>query len=157
MPIFDPAAACSVGVDGKTIGILGKLSRKVLNNWDIKNQDVYFSRLHLEGIFSRPSRLIKCRPISEFPAIVRDVSLAVKKEVTYKKVEEVCLQHGENILKSVQFIEQYLGDKIQSGYKGLVFSCQYQSNDKTLREDEVSAVHERLVQALIQELSAIRR
>jgi len=157
MPVFDPVAACSVSVDGKLMGVFGKLSRKVLNNWDIKNQDIYFARLHLEEIFSKPHRLIKYRAISEFPAIVRDVSLAVKKEITYQKVEEVCLQHGENVLRSVQFIEQYLGDKIQAGYKGLVFSCQYQSNDKTLREEEVSAVHERLVQALIQELSAIRR
>jgi phenylalanyl-tRNA synthetase beta chain len=57
----------------------------------------------------------------------------------------------------VHFIEQYLGDKIQSGYKGLVFSCHYQSNARTLREDEVAAVHERILQALTQDLSAIRR
>ncbi|MBF0571827.1 MAG: phenylalanine--tRNA ligase subunit beta [Candidatus Omnitrophica bacterium] len=157
MPAFDTACAAAIIVGGKQMGILGKIERKVLNNWDIKNHDVYFAELYLEEIISLPVKPLKYQPISEFPAIVRDVSLAVKKEIPYKKIEEACLRQGGDILRSVQFIEQYLGDKIQSGYKGIVFSCQYQSSAKTLREDEVSAVHEHIVQALISELAAIRR
>jgi len=157
MPVFDPACAASIIVGGKQIGVFGKIERKVLNNWDIKNQDIYFGEFHLDGILSLPHRLVKYQPISEFPAIVRDVSLAVKKEISYKEIEGICLRQGGDILRSVHFIEQYLGDKIQSGTKGLVFSCHYQSNARTLREDEVSAVHERILQALTQDLSAIRR
>jgi phenylalanyl-tRNA synthetase beta chain len=157
MPVFDPACAAAVIAGGEQIGVLGKIDRKVLNNWDIKNQDVYFAGFYLDAILSRPNKFIQYQPVSEFPAIVRDVSLAVKKEVSYKEIEAICLQHGGDILRSVQFIEQYLGDKIQSGYKGLVFSCRYQSNIRTLREDEVSAVHERILQALTHDLSAIRR
>ena len=111
----------------------------------------------MDGIIPLAGKTVKYQAISEFPAIVRDVSLAVKKEIPYKKVEEICLQQGGDILKSVHFIEQYLGDKIPSGTKGLVFSCHYQSNARTLREDEVSAVHERILQALTRDLAAIRR
>ena len=147
----------SIVIEGKQVGILGRIDRSVLNNWDIKNQDIYFAGFQLDDILSRAPKFIKYQPISEFPAIVRDVSLAVKKEVPYKRIEEICLQQGGDILRSVQFIEQYLGDKIQPGYKGLVFSCQYQSNIRTLREDEVTAVHERILQTLARDLSAIRR
>jgi len=167
MPVFDPACAAAIIVDGphaghsqelgKQIGVLGKIGQKVLNNWEIKIQDVYFAGLRLDEILSTPNKFVRYQPISEFPAIVRDVSLAVKKEIPYKKIEEICLKQGGDILRSVQFIEQYLGDKIQSGYKGLVFSCQYQSNIRTLREDEVSAVHERILQALTRDLAVIRR
>ena len=108
-------------------------------------------------LLGSPEKFVKYQPISEFPAIVRDVSLAVKKEIPYKKIEEICLQQGGDILMSVHFMEQYLGDKIQAGYKGLVFSCHYQSNARTLREDEVTAVHERVLQALTRDLNAIRR
>lgn len=157
MPFFDPACAAAIIVGGKRIGVLGRIERKVLNNWDIKPLDVYFAELHLDEILSLPNKPLKYQPISEFPAIVRDVSLAVKKEIPYKKIEEICLQQGGDILRSVHFIEQYLGDKIQPGTKGLVFSCQYQSNARTLREDEVSAVHERILQALTRDLAAVRR
>jgi len=157
LAVLDPGCAMSIMFNGKYLGSLGRVDRKILNNWDIKNQDVYFAGLHLDEVCSLPGKTLKYQPISEFPAIIRDVSLAVKKEVSYKKVEEICRQQGADVLRSVQFIEQYLGDKIQPGYKGLVFSCQYQSNTKTLREDEVTAVHERILQVLIRELSAIRR
>ena len=156
-PVFDPACAAAIIVGGKQIGVLGRIERKVLNNWDIKPLDVYFAELHLDEILSLPGKPLKYQPISEFPAIVRDVSLAVKKDVPYGKIEEICRKQGGDILKSVHFIEQYLGDKIPSGTKGLVFSCQYQSNTRTLREDEVSAVHERILQALTRDLAAIRR
>ncbi len=156
-PAFDPACSAAICVKDKQIGVLGKIDRKILNNWDIKAQDVYFVQLDLEGLMPAANPPKKYQPISEFPAIVRDVSLAVGPQVTYKKVEEICHHHGGPVLRSVDFIEEYLGPKIQAGYKGLVFSCQYQSNTKTLREEEVSRLHEGVVQALIQELGAIRR
>jgi len=156
-PFFDPACAAAIIIDGKQAGVFGKIERGVLNNWDIKNQDVYFAELHLEEVFAKAGPFKKYRPISGFPAIVRDVSLAVKKEVAYKQVEEICRLQGGDILRSVDFIEQYLGEKIPAGEKGLVFSCQYQSLTQTLREDEVTAVHERILQALTVELGAIRR
>jgi len=155
--VLDSGCAMSIMLNGKYLGSLGKVDRKILNNWDIKNQDVYFAGLHLDDIYPLPSKGVKYQPISEFPAIVRDVSLSVKKEIPYNKIEEVCRQHGGEILRSVNFIEQYLGDKIQSGHKGLVFSCQYQSNTRTLREDEVTTVHERILQALVGDLAVVRR
>jgi len=104
-----------------------------------------------------PGFCLKYQPISEFPSIGRDISLALNKEVSFKQVEEICRHHGGDILKSVSFIEQYLGEKIPTGQKGLVFSCHYQSNTRTLREDEVTAVHEQILQALTKDLNAIRR
>ncbi len=157
MSVFDPACEASIIFDGKQIGILGKIDREVLNNWDIKAQEIYFAEVHLDEILSKPAKPVKYKSVSEFPAIVRDVSLAVKKEVPYKRIEDICLQQGGGVLTSVQFIEQYLGDKIQSGYRGLVFSCHYQSHERTLREEEVSVVHEHILQALINELGAVRR
>jgi len=156
-PAFDPSCLAAICVKGKQMGVLGRIERRVLNNWDIKIQDVYFAQVDLEGLVPLANPAKKYQPISEFPAIVRDVSLAVGQDIAFKAIEEVCRHYGAGILKSVDFIEQYLGEKIPSGQKGLVFSCQYQSNTKTLREDEVSAVHERIVRALTQDLAAIRR
>jgi phenylalanyl-tRNA synthetase beta chain len=156
-PAIDEASSAVVLVNGAAVGSLGKIDKDVLNNWEIKNQDVYFAEIYLDQILTLPARPLQYRPFSEYPAIVRDVSLAVKKEVPYKRIEEICHQQGADVLKAVNLIEQYLGDKIPHGYRGLVFSCQYQSDSRTLREDEVSSVHERILQALMHDLGAIRR
>ena len=58
---------------------------------------------------------------------------------------------------SIDFIEQYLGEKISAGQKGLVFSVVYQSRERTLRDEEVNAVHEKICQAIVNRFRAIRR
>ena len=156
-PSFDHTCAASMHFNGKTIGALGKISTDVLNQWDIKHQDIYFAEIDVEPVMAMAKTTTAYQTIPEFPAVVRDVSLAVKKEIPYANIEAICRAQGRNMLKSVQFIEQYSGDKIQAGHKGLVFSCLYQDNHRTLREEEVAPVHEALIQALVTKLGAIRR
>lgn len=157
LPGFDPTCCASLTIGEALLGTVGRIDKNVLNNWNIKNQDVYFAEIDLNRIVALGAKTLKYLPVSEYPAISRDVSLAVKKEIPYKKIEETCFRQGTEILKSVDLIEQYLGEKIPQGYRGLVFSCQYRADDRTLREEEVSAVHERLLGSLSQELGAIRR
>lgn len=107
LPALDFSCAASIMFNGKYLGALGRIDKKVLNNWDVKNQEIYYAGLHLDEIFLLPAKTLKYQPISEFPAIVRDVSLSVKKEIPYKKIEEICIKKGGDILKSVHFIEQY--------------------------------------------------
>jgi phenylalanyl-tRNA synthetase beta chain len=81
----------------------------------------------------------------------------VKRDVSYGAIEKICLQNSSDILKDVQFIEQYVGDKIAADQKALVFSLVYQSKTRTLREEEVMTTHQRIVEALITQLGATRR
>ena len=154
---LDTSSVSSLEVNRKNIGFAGKLNKVVLNNWDIKHQDVYFAEIDLEEFFIRPAHTVKFQPMAEFPAIIRDISLAVKKEVSYGAIQEICRKKGGPILAEVHFIEEYLGDKIQPGHKGLVFSCHYQSHDRTLREEEVNAAHQSIIRALTSQLAAVLR
>ncbi|MBF0511109.1 MAG: phenylalanine--tRNA ligase subunit beta [Candidatus Omnitrophica bacterium] len=157
LPIFDPACSAEIDVNNVIMGTVGKIDHTVLNNWDLKGGDIYFAEVFLDKVYALPPQEQRYQPLCGFPAIVRDVSLAVKKEVAYQDIEKLCLSKGEGLLKSVHFIEQYLGNKIQPGYKGLVFSCQYQKIDRTLREEEVAKVHDQILQTLTAELKAILR
>ena len=49
-PVLDPACAVSVMFNGKYLGSFGKVDPKILNNWDIKNHDIYYAGLHLDEI-----------------------------------------------------------------------------------------------------------
>ena len=152
--VFAGGTKADLYLNGKFIGGMGKIERSVLNNWDIKNQDVYFAGIDLEEIFALPAKTTRFEPLAEFPAIVRDVSLAVKREVAYDAIEKICCQNGGDILKFVQFIEQYVGDKVPADQKALVFSLVYQSKTRTLREEEVNTTHQRITNAFIQQLGA---
>ena len=64
---------------------------------------------------------------------------------------------GGGILNSVKFNEEYRGEKIPAGQRGIVFSLRYKAVDRTLREEEVNEVHEKILRAFVAELGAIQR
>jgi len=155
--LLEAIAAAAINIGEDNIGFLGKIKNQILANWDIKQKDIYFAQLDIDKWYKQSSFSRRYQELSEFPAIVRDVSLAVKKDIHFHRIKEIAYRHGKDILSSIKFIEQYVGNKIPVGQKGLVFSLVYQSRQRTLREDEVIDVHERICQSFINELGATRR
>ncbi len=154
---FEAGQCAQVQLNGTPVGILGRVTSDALQKWDIKTNNVFFVQLELEALCAQKRSAIKFVPMVEFPSVVRDISLAVKNEIAYEKVKAICQAQGGSILKSVRFVEQYVGDKIQPGHRGIVFSLVYQSDKGTLKEEDVNHAHERICQALINELGAVRR
>nr|HPN56040.1 phenylalanine--tRNA ligase subunit beta [Candidatus Omnitrophota bacterium] len=97
------------------------------------------------------------KKFSEFPGVTRDISLAVKEDVSFQKVKEVILKQGGALLEDVAFLEEYRGEKIQPGYKGFIFSIVYRSSLKTLTEEDISIAHGDIAQALIDQLGVVMR
>jgi phenylalanyl-tRNA synthetase beta chain len=156
-PGFDADQCAVLKLDGKTAGTIGRVSGQALRAWDIKVQNVFFAQLDIEALAALPKPAPWFSAAIDYPAVVRDISLAVKQEVTYDAVQEICVSLGGQNLKTVRFVEEYVGDKIQPGYRGIVFSLVYQSAKGTLKESEVNQIHDRICQALVEKLGATRR
>ncbi len=154
---FENQQAVAVKVANQQVGVLGKVARDVLERWDIKRAQVFFVELDIAWLYDRVGMERRYQPVFEFPAVVRDISLAVKKEVTFAKIKEVVLPFSKELLRSMKFIEEYSGEKIPAGHRGVIFSLTYQSPIRTLTEEEVNTIHERLCQSLVDQLGAIRR
>ncbi len=134
-----------------------KISKTVLQQWDIKAGDVYFVEIDLHPIFAKEKPVVKFEALMGFPAIHRDISVAVKRDVAYGAMEQTAYKLGADILKRVDLIEEYVGDKIEKGQRGLVFSLVYQHKERTLREEEVQQVHQRIVEAFARDFAAVQR
>jgi phenylalanyl-tRNA synthetase beta chain len=93
---------------------------------------------------------------NEFPAVVRDLSLAVK-GTTFESIRSLCQENGGGLLQKIDFVELYTGDKIKAGSKGYVLSLTYQANDRTLTDAEVNALHEEIIRKLIEKFEVKRR
>lgn len=154
---FEPGQCAQCLCDGESVGVLGKVAAAAVEKWDIKTGASYFAQIDLQALYNHKRAPVRFVPMVEFPSIIRDVSLAVKQETSYDQVRSICRSKGGDILRSIRFIEQYIGEKMQPGYKGLVFSMTYQSAQGTLKEEHVSVVHEGICQALVSELGALRR
>lgn len=158
VPFFDYAESSQILLKGKKIGLIGKIDEDIIDAWDIKGAEVFYAEVDIESIYSYSFGKKQYSAIIEFPFVTRDISLAVKKENTFNDIMKIVFADKNEILNSFSFIEEYLGDKLPGKeYKGIVCSCKYQSEKATLKEEEVTEVHERICQSLIDKLGAIRR
>jgi len=142
----------------KTIGFLGKIQKDILSQWDIKHQDVYFAQIFIDPLWQQDIKYQSAyTPLNAFPGVVRDVSLAIKKDVSFQSIKDCVQALAEPLLKHIDFVEQYLGDKIPSGQKGMTISLIYQSPTKTLTDQEVEEAHQRICNKILNEFHAIKR
>jgi len=156
-PFLEKGRGACVLVQGVDVGFLGKIEEDVLINWDIKQKNVFFAQINLEELRRFYSPRQSYRSVSQYPVIVRDVSLAVKTSVQFQQVCATAFRLGSGILNSVKFSEEYRGEKIPAGQRGVVFSLRYKAPDRTLREEEVNDVHAKILRAFVEELGAVQR
>ncbi|MDP8211933.1 MAG: phenylalanine--tRNA ligase subunit beta [Candidatus Zapsychrus exili] len=154
---LEAGVQASVMFKDKAIGCVGQVSDEVLKRWGIKQGNVFFAEVILDKILEIQNKKKSYKTITEYPSIVYDISLAVDKKIRFSQIKEIAFELGTDILFDVQFKEEYLGDKIANNMRGVIFSLTYQSPTKTLTEQEVSLVHNKINQELINRLSAIKR
>ncbi|MFA5088730.1 MAG: phenylalanine--tRNA ligase subunit beta, partial [Candidatus Omnitrophota bacterium] len=155
--VFAKKESATIKCGLKEIGCLGKISPAVLEKWDIKPKGIYFAQIDLQWLFENSQGQKHFSAVPEYPGIVRDISLAVKKEVSYRAIRETICQQQPQFLESIVFVEQYLGEKLPVGYKGLTISLSYLSKERTLREEEIASIHEGIRQSLLDKMGAIPR
>ncbi len=141
----------------KALGTFGQVDQDILQQWDIKHRTVFFAHIDLAQLFLLSSRKKAFQGISDFPAMTRDISVAVRQDVPYQKVMDIVSRQAGPLLENIAFLEEYRGEKIPQGYRGLIFSLTYQSPQRTLVEDEVNKVHGDITQALVDEIGGILR
>lgn len=165
-PVFASVANSSLEKDesaqimfkGSEVGFLGKVQKDILAAWDIKHQDVFFAQLFIEALGQeQKTRVARHVALNEYPGVVRDVSLALKSTISYQALQEAILKLKEPLLTKIDLVEQYLGEKILPGYRGITISLVYRSKQRTLTEKEVEEAHQRICDSVIKELQAVKR
>ena len=132
-----PGRSARAVMDGETIAVFGQLHPEQAATRKLR-QDVYVAEVMLDRLYRHALREPRYRPISKFPAVQRDFSFVFDDAVTWEKIEsaieELCI--GELI--RVQPAEIYRGEKVGAGKYSLLLRTEFQSQERTLRDDEVA-------------------
>jgi phenylalanyl-tRNA synthetase beta chain len=106
------------------------------------------AEIYLSKIISLVSLDKKFSDLPVYPAIARDISVVVDKEVSADILLEEIKNNAGALLREVRIIDYYQGKQIPPGSRGLTFSCVYRSEEKTLTEEEINPIHSRILDAL---------
>jgi phenylalanyl-tRNA synthetase beta chain len=145
---FDNKKGSFIFVNGKEIGYLGLVSQRVLQYFKIKDQIVAIE-LNFDEISKIASEDYEYRPISKYPAAIRDLSILIPVDVKVESVLSLIQKSGGDLVKDVDLFDIYEGDPLPEGKKSLAFRIVYQSYDKTLNSDEVNNLHNKIINELI--------
>ena len=97
------------------------------------------------------------KPLPKYPAITRDIALLADEEITVGEIQDIIKEAGKKLLESVELFDVYRGKQVQEGKKSVAFKLTYRALDKTLTDEEVVAVHNKVLAALKEKLDAALR
>ena len=144
---FHPGRQAAVYYEGVLIGELGEIHPDVLKNYGIGDR-AYCAVLDLPSILPFASFDRKYAGINRFPAMTRDISMIVPKEVTNAEIEAVIEQRGGKLLESCSLFDIYEGAPILPGFKSMAYSLVFRHKDKTLEDAEVQAAMKKILNGL---------
>jgi phenylalanyl-tRNA synthetase beta chain len=155
---WHPSQALTVLAAGnQEIGGLGALHPQVATQFELPANIFYFDlNLSLLTQCVKPVDL-SFKPLSPYPAVARDLSLVVEKGLSYEKIISSLKAENAPWLSKISLFDVYEGERLPEGKKGVTFSLTYESNEKTLTDEEVNRVHFKIVDSLCRQLGVLLR
>ena len=146
-PYLHPGRQANIIYDGVVVGYLGEVHPDVADTYGIGTK-AYVAVLDMPEITERATFDRKYTGIAKFPAVTRDISMVMPKEILVGQVEEVIEKKGGAYLESYALFDLYEGAQIKEGYKSVAYSIVFRAKDKTLEEAEISQAMEKILAGL---------
>ena len=146
-PFLHPGRQADIVYHGNVIGYLGEIHPTVAANYAIKER-VYVAVLDMPYIVEYASFDRKYRGIAKFPAVTRDLSMVVPKEVLAGDIEKVFDEKGGQYLERYALFDIYEGAQIKRGYKSIAYTLTFRAQDKTLEDADIQNAMNKILKKL---------
>jgi len=152
-PFLHPGRCCGISLGGETVGFVGEIHPAVQAALDMKARAIVFE-LDLDALTERFSDRVAFREVPRYPSGSRDTAFLVESSIEAEKMLRIVRESGEELLESVDIFDVYTGRGVEEGKKSVGMRFSYRSTERTLTDEEIRAVHERIVSAIVKETGA---
>lgn len=152
-PTFHPGKTAALYIKNELVGVLGEIHPDVSETYGVEER-CYIAELNLDVLFKYSDTEKKYIPLPKFPAVTRDLAVLVDEEILVQDIEEIIKKQGGKILESVKLFDVYQGKQIPEGKKSIAYALIYRGENKTLTDNEVNKVHDKIVKTLEFKLGA---
>lgn len=142
-----PGRCADICIDGKNIGYLGEVHPETAQNYGIGTK-AYVAVLDMPVLAELAAFDTKYKGVAKFPAVTRDISLVMKKDILAGQVEEVIRKAGGKLLEKYQLFDIYEGENVGDDEKSLAYSIRFRASDRTLEEKDVKTVMDKILTKL---------
>jgi phenylalanyl-tRNA synthetase beta chain len=152
-PYLRREASARIVLGPKTLGFVGEMDPSVCEGFDVKEK-VFMFELSLDDLVEAYKGLKVFKPLPRYPAVMRDMAIIVSESVPAGQILHVINEQGGDIIEKIFIFDVYQGGQIEQGYKSLALRVIYRSSEKTLEDEEVNAIHQRIVNDILSRFNA---
>lgn len=128
-----------------SLGTIGVINKKLAKKIGV-SQEVYFAQLNWDAILTLANeQKLTYKDISKFPSSRRDLALLLDTTVKYEELYLAARSVKTNLLKGINLFDVYEGDKLPAGKKSYALSFMIQDENKTLSDQEIDGVMNKLI------------
>jgi len=142
-----PKKCAEIKIGDQEIGFLGEISPKIVSALGFKENIVSFD-IDFEKLSRFVSEEKEYRPISRFPATIRDIAILVPRTVKVDDVLNKINEVKEELVVDVDLFDTYEGEELPKGKKNLAFHIIYQAKNRTLKSEEVDKTQNKIIKTL---------
>ncbi|KAF0091252.1 MAG: phenylalanyl-tRNA synthetase beta chain [Fusobacteria bacterium] len=151
MQTLHPGRSAVILADNEPVGSIGEIHPEVLAMYDIKEK-AYYLELDLRA-FSEP-KIKQYAGLPKYPSIERDMAVILPKEMEYGNIYKVIKDASNNMVVGFRIFDIFEGIQIGNNVKSVALSLTYQNPEKTMTDEEVSQIHNSIVDQLVDKLGA---
>lgn len=143
-----PGQSAVISVNNDIVGIIGKIHPKV------EKDDVFVLEIDLDRLLSKRVGKMKYKEISKFPNIKKDLSIVVDKKMSAQEIGMKIKKLAGSLLESSEVFDVYTGTGIEDDKKSISFALTFGKGDRTLTDDEINEVMNKIVTGLEKDIKA---
>ena len=143
--------------EGAEIARLGSIAKSTLSRFDIKNE-VFYADMNWDYLLEKSAfNKTTFTELPKFPSVKRDLAMVLNEDVAFESIQKIAAAESKKLLQEISLFDVYKGDKIEKGKKSYAVSFIFQHPDKTLTDQEIEKLMNRLMGKYENELGAIIR
>ncbi len=153
---YHPGKSCRIFAGRECIGSVGELHPIVQKNFEIE-KPVYCFELDFEKLvkLSRTKKTVTAP--SRFPDSSRDIAMLVPESLAAVKIVDCIKAEKAKEIERVQIFDVYRGKGVPEGHKSIAVRVRYRSFERTLAEEEITSLHNKIISNLIEKLNVTMR
>ncbi|MDD6323837.1 MAG: phenylalanine--tRNA ligase subunit beta [Bacilli bacterium] len=145
-----PGVSANILLDGQVIGIIGKVHPNICKD------DVFVFEMSLNALM-KPVDFIRYKEAPKYPEISKDMAFVVSKNIQAGEIIDVIKKAGGSLLNSVEVFDVYIDDKVYKDKKSIAFKLNFLDEQRTLTEEEVMMVFNKIIKAVENDMNATLR
>ncbi len=145
---FHPGQTAEINVNNDIVGIIGRVHPEVTS------EKVFVMEINLDKLLSKKVGGMKYKEISKYPTIKKDLSLIIDKNKTSYEIEKELKKAAGKLLTNIEVFDLYTGKGIDKDKKSIAYSLSFGANDRTLTDEEINEVLNKIIETAQNKLHA---